>query len=105
MLLAEYCLHQLCFAVDELKMLENPTMVAKIVNIFVDIAKLRQLYIRASDDSYMLHERFDILRQFVQGEFAEKRLTRDEVKKIIEYANRTVFKHLGVLQTAFAYKR
>lgn len=38
-------------------------------------------------------------------QFRDRLLNREQVRKLVEYANKTVFKHLAVIQTAFSQKR
>lgn len=61
-LLAEFILQQLTFAYDSLALQANPTEVARIVNIFVDLADLRRQYF---DSSYNLESKFQQLRLFL----------------------------------------
>lgn len=46
-----------------------------------------------------------MIKEFVKTEFQAKNLNKDQVKKLLEYANNTVFKHLALLQHAFNKKR
>eukprot|EP00347_Sterkiella_histriomuscorum_P016982 403351110 len=103
-LLAEYCLHQLCFAVVDLNLIDQPTTVAKIVNLFVDIASLREK-LTYDECIYNWYTRYYKLKDFCVLQFNEKNLNRDQVRKLFQYANTTVFKHLAVIAHAFSRKR
>ena len=102
MLLAEYVLQNLCFAVEELKLGDNHRVVAQVVQTFIDVAQLRTTPRKAGYDTF---PRYDTLSYFCSTAFKEKDLTREQVKQTLDFAKRTVFKHLTLIHHTFLMKR
>lgn len=88
------------FAKVELAVTELSTL-ADIVNLFHEMLLLRN----PSLEDYNYQYRLTLLKETCSNLYQTKALTREQVKSLLDYAHRTIFKHLALFSVALYRKR
>lgn len=98
-MIGEFCLQALVFARGEAKISDSLT-VGSIVNAFYDI-----LMPFDAGQGLRLEHRTGILQDVLRNLFLSKRLSKEQVKAVLDFAQRTAFKHLALIDLCFSKKR
>ena len=84
-IIGEYCLQGLVFLKGEL-MLVDLYAVGLLTNVFFDMLLPFEAGSVPGDRTYRVEQRREILQQALKELFNQKRITREEVKKVLEFA-------------------
>ena len=99
-LIGEYSLQALVFLRDAAKIQDAYTL-GSLVNTFFDLL----IAFDKGDESLRVQERAKLLSDALKQLFAQKRLSKDQVKVVFDYAQRTTFRHVALIQLCFSKKR
>lgn len=93
-IIGEHCLQALVFVRGVAKISDLYT-VAALTNTFFDILNPFER------GDLRLEERRTILQDSIKNLFQQKRLTKDQARAVLEFAQRTVFKHIALINLCF----